>query len=102
MPCAMASRGERMSTIAPSRRITPASAGRTPNSASATSVRPEPTSPANPSTSPARTSKVMSSNVALAAEALDAEGDVAGLVGDPAEEVGQLTPDHVADQRRPR
>ena len=61
MPWAIAWRGEAICTSTPSRRITPASAGCTPNNDSAISVRPDPTRPAKPSTSPWRTANVTSS-----------------------------------------
>ena len=81
---------------------TPSSAGCTPNIASATSVRPDPTSPAKPSTSPSRTSNETSSKAPWRPRPSTLQGDVARLVRHPPEEVGELAPDHVADQRRPR
>ena len=89
----------RMSTTAPSRRMTPVSAGRTPNSASATSVRPEPTRSGEPEHLATPDLEGDLFERSFPAERLDAEGDIAGLVGHTAEEVGQLAPDHVADQR---
>ena len=45
IPCAMASRGDRMPTRAPSIRMSPSPAGASPKRASATAVRPDPMSP---------------------------------------------------------
>ena len=55
MPRRMACAGEVMRTACPWSRISPESAGDSPNRISASWVRPEPTSPASPRISPRRT-----------------------------------------------
>ena len=58
----MPSRAERIATLSPSIRISPALAGVTPKMVSATLVRPEPTRPARPRISPRRSENDTSRN----------------------------------------
>ena len=100
MPCRRASVGAPIFTGVPFTVIVPPSAGATPKIASATSVRPEPTNPAKPSTSPERTSNVTPSKDPSRRRPSTLKATSPGSLRHPVEEVGQLPPDHVTDQRR--